>query len=317
MAQSGEQHAGGDGVPAPVHEPGRAHGRFVDKPMTSGYLLHSMVERLRASDVIVNTLPKCGQTWLTALLMSIKLNGDLSNVNHFFEHVPWLEVTWVDSDFERIPLETRLEQMEAVTDPRIFKMHVDWEHLPIERRPDTKVITVTRDVRDLPFSFFNHLHSHDPRFFGAMGLPPPPPDFDTFFDVMFMARPVTGYIKQMWEHRNDSNVLVLRFEDMKKDLFSVARRVIDFLGWEPLSDEVLRERVLPPVHISNMKKILHTRLFPHVFLDGEKQNFIREGEVGRNRQHMSEAQAQKLRAVMEKDLPPEAVAYWYRETDEL
>eukprot|EP01094_Clydonella_sp_ATCC50884_P020971 TRINITY_DN4491_c0_g1_i1.p1 TRINITY_DN4491_c0_g1~~TRINITY_DN4491_c0_g1_i1.p1 ORF type:complete len:312 (+),score=100.67 TRINITY_DN4491_c0_g1_i1:53-988(+) len=310
MAEAGtSSHAEG----TPQHKPGTKHGRYVDKPMQSGYLLQQMERRLRPSDVIVNTLPKCGQTWLTALLMSIKLRGDFSSVNHMFEHVPWLEVTWPDEEYNMIPLDTRVAQMEAVGEPRVFKMHVDWEDLPLGGRNDIKVITVTRDVRDLPYSFFNHMHSHDPRFMPAMGLPPPPDDFDVYFDAFFLGRPPTTWMRQMWAHKDDENVLVLRFEDMKEDLEREAKKVIAFLGWDPVPDEVLREHVLPAVHIDRLRPMLHTKMYPGVFVDTPGRGFIREGAVGRNRQHLSESQCKRLRAVMEKDLPQEAVDFWYRE----
>ena len=66
---------------------GRALGRmqededaFTDGPMRSAYLLRQMQMRMRPSDVIINTLAKCGQTWLTALLVALKLRGDLSGL---------------------------------------------------------------------------------------------------------------------------------------------------------------------------------------------------------------------------------------------
>ena len=226
---------------------------------------------------------------------------------------------WIDENYKSIPLDRRIEQMQAVSDPRIFKMHVDWDQLPLpddeELRRSIKIITITRDIRDLPYSFYRHIKAHDPRFLEAMKHPDIG-DFDSFFNNFYLNKmfPPTGFISKFWEHRNDENVLVLRFEDMVKDTLGHAKKVIDFLGWEPLSDEVLVNDVLPVVSIENMKRIQYTQLWPGVFVPAnEEHSFVREGKVGENRKRLTEEQIASLRQVFEEGLEEEVVKYWFRE----
>lgn len=38
------------------------------------------------------------------------------------------------------------------------------------------------------------------------------------------------HVVSWWEHRDSENILFLKYEDLKKDTFSVMKRIAEFLG---------------------------------------------------------------------------------------
>jgi hypothetical protein len=74
------------------------------------------------------------------------------------------------------------------------------------------------------------------------GMAPELPAFEAWFtspDLMWWGT-WTDHVKGWWERsKAEPNVLFVYFEDMKKDLGGVTRRVAEFLGIAPLSDAEL------------------------------------------------------------------------------
>ena len=230
---------------------------------------------------------------------------------------PWLEVPWLDADLKCVPLDERIAQMEAVPDPRVFKMHVPWNQLPLPHDEATrnaiKIITITRDVRDLPYSKYRHFLSLRDDWLEARRFPKPD-SFDDFFDGYISSGSSADFIASSWPHFQDPNVLVLRFEDLKHQPLSTTKQIIEFLGWEPMSDEFIEQHILPVVSIENMKEIQYTKLYPGLFKPrSEQHSFVREGRVGANRKKLSEEQLQRLRKHMEERVQPEALQFWWRD----
>ncbi len=45
------------------------------------------------------------------------------------------------------------------------------------------------------------------------------------------------HVKPWWEHRNDANILFLKYEDLKEDLASNVRKIAAFIGINDLTDD--------------------------------------------------------------------------------
>lgn len=257
--------------------------------MCDGELLARFEPTTRDTDVFVSTAAKCGQTWLQMLLVHLKTRGrkpDLGGKG-LGAVSPWLELPG-DIGFGHglTDRAARLRMLEELDDPRIFKMHVVWEEIPRPHGSRAKIMTVTRDPRDVPYSMFSHLQA-------MAAEDTAPPDFDTYFERWMDFGFYFKFVRSFWPHRNDSDVLWLRYEDMQRDLRTETRRIADFLGWDLEPEDI--DRVLPLVDFSHMRASEKSEIMIDTRgLWKKDRNFFREGAVGKNRARLSEEQARRI-----------------------
>jgi hypothetical protein len=109
---------------------------------------------------------------------------------------PWIEnnrpVAADDGTVVRLSHEAAIARIEALPNPRVFKQHVVWSE--IARSADAEIqaqvhyVTITRDIRDVPWSLYQHAVGLSDEFklaqFGsaAAHLFFKTQDFDSFFD---------------------------------------------------------------------------------------------------------------------------------------
>lgn len=262
----------------------RSLGKYPTTPMCSGELLERFEPTVRPTDVFTATIAKCGQTWLCALLYHLKTRGRCPDFEGkgLMRVVPWLEIPWdpASKDSPPFDLDERLAELEAMGDPRIFKMHVVWEEIPRSQRSASKVITITRDPRDVPYSMYCHLEALQS---GPFGDSPPPFEeyFETWMEFGFYFR----FVESFWPHRDDPGVLWLRYEDLTEDLAREAQKIVEFLGWDVSAGDL--ERALPLVSFDRMRRKERTAALPGSTSFRSDRRFFREGGVGKNREKLS------------------------------
>jgi hypothetical protein len=165
----------------------------------------------RPDDVFIVTYPRSGTTWMQMILYQLTTDGNM-DFPHINEYCPWFEQSVRSAGgFEGRP------------SPRLFKSHLSYRQIP---KGPCKYVYIARDGKDVAVSYFHSFRSH----FGFRGT------FDEFFDL-FMRGKVKGgswfeHVRGWWQHRNDPNVLFLRFEDLLHDLESCLRRIIAFCDLE-------------------------------------------------------------------------------------
>jgi len=281
-------------------------------------------EHMRATDVVINTMPKTGQTLLQTMLVAVKHKGAWPGTTALLDESPWVEVNFVAEDTDgNARLRDRDEQVahfERVASPRVFKQHVAWSEVatPTDAAAaaGVKYVTITRDIRDVPYSFFCHLHHMQPEALELMELPPPPPTFDAFFDALLdspMQHQFFTFAAEFWPHRNDANVLTLEYERVVNDKAGTVRRLCDFLGWPQFDDAATLTAVLDKVSVQWMQQNERLLFGRAPFRLDDGRHFARQGKVGKNREQLSADQLRRLRAKCEATLPPDCVAYLYRE----
>ena len=291
-------------------------------------------QTLRASDVIINTQAKEGQTFLMWMLLVIKHRGDIDFIRKrggLMALSPWLETNLPIDDATAKPWGARPRSraetrafFDSIEAPRVFKMHAPWSEVPRSSdeaiNEQVKVITVTRNRYDVPYSLYSHMRAHHPelhKFAAWPKITAHEQTFDEFLENFMWIFTDTQWANDFWKrlHANDANFLALRFEDIVRDHLGTAKKLIDFLGWPQMSDAELQEKVLPYTTIEWMSA--HTRdtiLRNHSVVMPEKEsNFIRKtgGKVGENRKSLNDEQRAKLREPFERDCPPELVAYLF------
>jgi len=248
------------------------------------------------------TEPKSGQTWLTTFLFHLKTQckaPDLSGKG-IYGVIPWLEIpcNFAEGDLTPFNIQDRIKHIESYENPRVFKMHVRWNKIePFCSK--AKVITITRDPRDLPFSLYNHAI-----IMKGLDLPP----WEIFVEDWIDEMTIIPWMKSFWPHKNDENVLWLRYEDLKLDMESTARKILDFTGWECTDEEV--QKAIELSSFSHMQ----TNERKHFILDGRTifrrgSSFIREGKVGSNREKLTEEMTERIMEKLRKELPEDAVEW--------
>jgi len=281
--------------------------RYPTTPFTDGALLEAFEPLARDTDVFMAAASKVGQTWVLALLHHLRTEGmdpDFGG-RGAMAATPWLEFPRDPSTGKPIDRTARLAELEALPDPRVFKMHVVWEEIP--RRARGKVITITRDPRDVPWSMYQHLVGMQPHLHTT---PFTDPGFDKWFDGWVESTPYFPIVRSFWEQRADPDLLWLRFEDLKVDLHRGARQCVEFLGWQVSDDGVARA-----VALSELRAMQRQEASLKMGAWKEGHRFVREGAVGKNRARLSADQERRMVERARATLEPECVDFVMNQRD--
>lgn len=195
----------------------------------------------RGDDIIIGTYAKVGTTWTQRIVCALVFQSPKAKYLH--EVSPWFEMR------PGPPVDMRFQAAEAMTHRRFLKTHLPYDALPVY--DGVKVIHVARDGRDAALSFHNHLFNFtttrmdtlnaisrgDPKFGDA--YPPVPEDPAAYFRDWLAADgdgqgdAGAGFFhmeNSYWAARNDPNMLMVHYADLKKDREGEMRRIADFLG---------------------------------------------------------------------------------------
>ena len=190
--------------------------------------------RASPEDVFVVTQMKCGTTWMQQVVHEILHRGRGTMVETgatMYATSPWLEGR------KSVPVENA-PLVGAERPSRIIKTH-----LPVTLCPwseSARYVYVARHPVSCFASCIDFVQTN------LGGMAPGMSAFEEWFcsrDLMWWGT-WADHVRGWWDRsRRDTNVLFLFFEDMKKDLPAVVRRVAAFLGVAPLTDEELRNVV--------------------------------------------------------------------------
>ena len=186
----------------------------------------------RPGDIVVATPPKNGTTWMQTIVTTLLFpDGAPGPV---FEVAPWLEARWS-------PVEEVLARLEAQTHRRQIKTHSPADAIP--RFDGTSYLVVGRDGRDACMSFLNHLANIQPALMQQLAAsaatdgipmgdgdgPPPVDDVHEFFDWYVGGGAQLDIVSSWWALREQPNVLLVHYDDLRADLDGEMRRVAAFL----------------------------------------------------------------------------------------
>lgn len=191
-----------------------------------------------ASDIFISPYAKCGTTWMQQIVHGLRSGGSM-DFDEITEVVPWLELA------HDMGMDVNAPQ---VASPRAFKSHLGWDEIPKGGR----YIVVLRDPVDAMVSLYNFLSGW--RFeAGAISLA----EFADYYLGRDVGRNYWGHAASWWRQRGRSDVLLLSFEKMKRDLPGVVSRVADFIGMP--DDPALRQLATRQAGFDFMKE--HGRQF--------------------------------------------------------
>ncbi len=166
----------------------------------------------RASDVIISPFPKCGTTWLQQIVHSLRTGGDM-DFHDIYEVVPFIEIA------PEMGIDVNGPQK---AEPRAFKSHFGWDEVP----KGCRYIVSFRDPQDQVVSFYH--------FMTGWLIEPGAIPLDDF--VAYSALDRDGGA-DYWDHmaswlrqRENPDVLLLTFEEMKRNLRGAVERIASFIG---------------------------------------------------------------------------------------
>jgi len=161
-------------------------------------------------DVFISPYAKCGTTWMQQIVHGLRSGGSM-DFEEITEVVPWLELA------HDMGVDPEAPQVAA---PRVFKSHLGWDEIPKGGR----YIVVLRDPVDAMVSLYRFFEGW---WFETDTIPP-----DAFAEY-YLGRAGGGYwghAASWWRQRRRREVLLVTFEEMKRDLPAVVDRVASFLG---------------------------------------------------------------------------------------
>ena len=171
------------------------------------------------SDIIISPYSKSGTTWLQQMVHTLRTRGSM-DFTEITEVVPWLEMAH-DHGIDLV----KSQQWTL----RAYKSHLPWPLVP----KGAKYIYAFRDPKDVVISFY---HFFEDFMFerGAISI-------REFAEDFFLQRqPPMRYwyhIATWWQQRDNPDLLLLCFEEMKANLPETIRRVANFANID-LDDEL-------------------------------------------------------------------------------
>ncbi|CAG9801242.1 unnamed protein product [Chironomus riparius] len=204
---------------------------IMPKKFADHYLERIKNMEIFEDDIWIVTFPKCGTTWTQEMAWMINNNLDYETALNvkLNARFPFLEFNGIHSGFDF----DSFEQCKNMPRPRHIK-----SHLPLFLLPDQlwsvnpKIIYVIRNPKDTAVSWYHH-HRYMLEYKGTKN------DLIKAFasDLAFNS-PMNGHVLDFWNIRNQSNVLFLFFEDMKRNLNQEVKKMMKFLDKNYSQDQI-------------------------------------------------------------------------------
>ncbi|OBG31690.1 glycolipid sulfotransferase [Mycobacterium sp. E3198] len=195
-------------------------------------------------DIVVADPFKAGTTWTQRIVQQILHNGEEPE-GGLSDTSPWLDSSWGDHSGM---LNVLAEQRDSGT-RRVMKSHLPADALPIA--PEARYVFVGRNGKDLGISFHNYLYNFSEATMSQInrihaewsGDPTPlviPEDMQEFFDLWldndgYQCCDLLDIMKSWWELRDEPNILLLHYAQLKRDLRGQITRLAEFFSIDPAS----------------------------------------------------------------------------------
>ncbi|XP_038064996.1 sulfotransferase 1A1-like [Patiria miniata] len=291
--------------------PADLYQKLLSQPLHFGYVEHEGIILYEEGDDVVKALktfevrdddswivtyPKAGTTWVQEIMSCVMHDGKLEEVNkrHTAFRVPFIEFNLPKTIRQENKLPLTYQAVEQIPSPRVIKSHLPGQLLPPNIWDKSKVVYVIRNPKDVVVSYFYFLKLINPNDRSGQ-------TFSEFFDEMMSGKILYGpwwdHYLSFWKMRHHPNVLLLRFEDLKRDLRGNVEKVSKFLG-KDMPAETL-DAITDHCTFANMKK--NPMANPDSILADtapREGSFMRKGKVGDWKSHFTVAQNEAMDALI-------------------
>jgi len=252
------------------------------------------------SDVLITTAPKAGTTWMQQILYQMRSGGD-PDFDTIDAVVPWLERPREGKSWQQV-----LEDYDALPRPRLFKTHCTADQTP--GIGTASIILTLRDPRDCCVSFYHHLMNMTDSARDRDGHQLPT-SFAAHVDNWLEFAAWYRNVKSWWPYRDHEKVLLLRYQDLKRDLGAGVDQIAAFLGWKLAPEQ--RAKVLEYSSFDWMKA--HDEKFSGQTEAGKSSfkpgRFIRQGKVGAYKDLLTPGLEKKILDRAHAELEPECLRF--------
>ena len=250
-----------------------------------------------ASDVFVSTFAKSGTNWMMQIAHQVAFRG-AGDYAHIHDVISWPDMGGRRSRRMAVSLNDERVQNASPTKLRVIKTHLAARYVPYDEH--SRYLIVVRDPKEVLVSSY---HFTD----GVAGPLMPKPDvwLELFLTRRFplsfgstWAEHTAGY----WALRHRPNVLVLLFQDMKRDLQGAVQQVADVLGVRLTSAEM--NAVVERSTFSYMSSLEHkfTPIPKGALPWGEGLKMMRRGQAGGSSEMLTLEQRRRIDAHFQEEL---------------
>ena len=189
--------------------------------------------QFRDDDIVIATYAKAGTTWVQQIVAQLLFAGDPDL--EVAEMSPWL-------DLRVPPKAVKLPAVAAQTHRRFLKTHLPVDALVYS--PRARYLYIGRDGRDVVWSMYNHHANANASWYEALNDTPgrvgprierPPGDIRLYWRDWLDRDghpfwPFWENVRSWWAIWRLPNLMLLHFENLKRDLGGEMRRIAAFLG---------------------------------------------------------------------------------------
>ena len=195
----------------------------------------------RPDDIFIVSYPKSGTSWVQVVVHSLLTNGQPFDLDilDFETRTPFLEGVGA-------------ECMEMMRRPGTIKTHLPFNHVPYH--PKARYICALRNPKDVCVSYYRFYTSQSETSSDVLQLA----DFiDLFLQGQVDFGDYFDHLQSVWTHKDDENVLIVLYEEMKSDLKATIQRIAKFLDVQ--LDAKLVTRVMQYSSFGYMKENYDTK----------------------------------------------------------
>lgn len=240
-----------------------------------------------ANDVFVCTYSKSGTYWMLQLVTQIAGRG-AAEFDHIHDIVPWPEATMPGLVHLKAPT-----WQDSPTQKRAVKTHAEAQFIPYN--PDAKYVVVIRDPKDALISSFHFSDSIMPGL-SSIGL-------DAWTEAFIAGEIPYGmwaeHVASFWSWRERHNVLIVTFDEMKRNLEKVAQDVAALMQVQ-LSEAELA-MVVEKSSFAYMKAA-EAKFEPPTPMVNDGVTLLRKGQTGEAAEHLTPEQLATVDRAMKAQL---------------
>lgn len=192
--------------------------------------------KAQPDDIFLCTFPKSGTTWAQVILYALTHNGEAfdSNMAEYFASTPTLE-------------QVGERGIKSMRQPYVIKTHLPLNRISYSEK--AKYVCIIRNPKDVCVSYYYFLLK-------MVDAEPDKTSFDAFFEAFLSGNIHFGnyfdHLHAIWQRKDNTNIFLTSYEEMKHDLGAVVRQLAQFLNIE-LNDN-LYERILTYSSFDYMKE---------------------------------------------------------------